>query len=104
LKGLDNAEIAGRDSERSAHSLVVWKCRRCKELVDMEEKRCGCKTSPSPWERFEIEDMTKEEATAYLEAQGYDVRKDTEDLKAFVKNLINANDNQQVPLSDSSAG
>ena len=45
-----------------AHSPVVWKCRRCKELVDMDEKRCGCKTSPSPWERYEIEDMTKEES------------------------------------------
>jgi len=27
-----------------------WKCHRCNSIVDMVNKRCKCKTSPSPWE------------------------------------------------------
>lgn len=27
-----------------------WWCRRCEQRVDMKRKRCGCETSPSPWE------------------------------------------------------
>lgn len=29
--------------------LTGWHCKRCGEIVDMEAKRCGCTTSPSPW-------------------------------------------------------
>lgn len=27
-----------------------WWCKRCDQEVDMKLKRCGCDTSPSPWE------------------------------------------------------
>ncbi len=27
-----------------------WKCRRCGEIVNLKEFRCGCTESPSPWE------------------------------------------------------
>ena len=27
-----------------------WKCKRCGEMVDMVNFRCGCVVSPSPWE------------------------------------------------------
>jgi hypothetical protein len=27
-----------------------WRCRRCGQEVDMKAFRCGCTTSPSPWE------------------------------------------------------
>ena len=27
-----------------------WKCKRCGEIVDMVNFRCGCAVSPSPWE------------------------------------------------------
>jgi len=26
-----------------------WRCKRCKQKVDMARKRCGCAVSPSPW-------------------------------------------------------
>lgn len=27
-----------------------WFCRRCETIVDMENFKCQCTTSPSPWE------------------------------------------------------
>lgn len=35
----------------------VWKCRRCGELVDMENRRCSCSVSPSPWEPFDGDEL-----------------------------------------------
>jgi len=32
-----------------------WRCKRCKEKVDMARKRCGCKTRPSPWYQVKTE-------------------------------------------------
>lgn len=29
---------------------MKWKCRRCRQIVDMAAFRCGCTESPSPWE------------------------------------------------------
>jgi hypothetical protein len=30
--------------------IEYWKCKRCGEIVDIVNKRCGCAVSPSPWE------------------------------------------------------
>ena len=27
-----------------------WRCIRCNSVVDMEQFKCNCVTSPSPWE------------------------------------------------------
>ena len=27
-----------------------WRCRSCQQMVDLDAFRCGCATSPSPWE------------------------------------------------------
>jgi hypothetical protein len=35
-----------------------WKCKRCCEMVDMVNFRCGCAVSPSPWEPVAYGDIT----------------------------------------------
>lgn len=40
---------AGLDAPRVDPSRG-WRCRRCGQDVDYEAFRCGCTTSPSPWE------------------------------------------------------
>ena len=36
--------------------MQIWKCNRCKEYINMELKKCGCETSPSPW--YPVEEYT----------------------------------------------
>jgi hypothetical protein len=49
------------DDPESVHQQVIaqggveipptgWWCKRCKQDVDYDVKRCGCTESPSPWE------------------------------------------------------
>jgi hypothetical protein len=33
---------------------IIWKCRRCKAIVNMEKFRCECTESPSPWEPVKL--------------------------------------------------
>lgn len=44
-------------------SKINWKCNRCGELVDYAKFRCGCTTSPSPWE------VVQEGSEAYSQAK-----------------------------------
>ena len=48
-----------------------WKCKRCGEIVDMVNFRCGCVSSPSPWEPVQEtaeKPMSKEGANRLLNA------------------------------------
>ena len=49
-------------------SKQMWKCRRCGEIVDMEKFKCGCYTSPSPWEPFTPAEGTEAHANAIIES------------------------------------
>jgi hypothetical protein len=40
---------AFQDGDRQ-YKPQVWRCKRCKQMVDMENFKCGCTVSPSPWE------------------------------------------------------
>ena len=40
----------------------MWKCRRCGEIVDMVNFRCGCPPRPSPWEP--VTELTSQERDA----------------------------------------
>lgn len=47
-------QSAFRDGTRSNEKASeVWRCRRCDQIVDMVAFRCGCTTSPSPWEKVQ---------------------------------------------------
>lgn len=35
-----------------------WRCRRCKQKVDLDAFRCGCTESPSPWEPVDAQGNT----------------------------------------------
>jgi hypothetical protein len=41
---------AFEDGTRTSNNEIKWKCRRCRQIVDMVAFRCGCTESPSPWE------------------------------------------------------
>ena len=45
----------------------MWKCKRCGEIVDMVKFKCGCYTSPSPWEPFTPAEGTAAYANAMVE-------------------------------------
>lgn len=38
----------------------IWRCRRCKSIVDMALKKCKCETSPSPWELVKVKKSKNE--------------------------------------------
>ena len=40
----------GITADTTGKTETRYRCRRCKQLVDMEAKKCGCAVSPSPWE------------------------------------------------------
>ena len=69
---------------------AIWKCRRCGQIVDLAAMRCGCATSPSPWEHIN--------APGSERAAGVDLKPlDEEPPKSL-------NNQAQRPLADSDAG
>jgi hypothetical protein len=45
-------QSAFKDGTRKS-SDQKWRCRRCNQIVDYVNFRCGCTESPSPWEPIE---------------------------------------------------
>lgn len=52
VKDDDMFKIIATASNLKYSEYTEWKCRRCGATVDMVNKRCKCKTSPSPWEPY----------------------------------------------------